>query len=175
MPTNASVDRALAAIAKDDSKKLGVIVNGKAITTGQYIPKAEAQTAPQISLSTATPSQTYLLISLDLDAPFQSFRALGPILHWIQPGFVLDTTTSTLVSKEPFIANYIGPAPPPGSGPHRYSFYLFQQPEGFDGKKFAPADGKEMGNWGRMRFDLDAWIAKAGLGDPIAANYFTSN
>ncbi|KAF2169449.1 hypothetical protein M409DRAFT_52688 [Zasmidium cellare ATCC 36951] len=175
MPTNASVDRALAAIAKDESKKLGVIVNGKSITTGQYIPRAEAQTAPQISLPTASPSQKYLLIALDLDAPFQSWRGLGPILHCIQPGLTLSPNNNELTTTDPFIANYIGPAPPPGSGPHRYSFYLFKQPENFDGKKYAPPDGKNLGNMSRMRFDLDAWMSKAGLEDAIAANYFTSS
>ncbi len=40
MPTNASVKRILSAQEKDSSKTLGVTVNGKAITTKQYIPKA---------------------------------------------------------------------------------------------------------------------------------------
>lgn len=40
MPTNVSVDRALAAIAKDESKKLDVSVNGQNITTGQHFKRA---------------------------------------------------------------------------------------------------------------------------------------
>lgn len=40
MPTNAIVKRILDVAEKDESKVLGVIVNGKAITTKQYIPRA---------------------------------------------------------------------------------------------------------------------------------------
>jgi len=40
MPTNAVVKRILSAIETDDSKVLGVTVNGKKITTKQYIPRA---------------------------------------------------------------------------------------------------------------------------------------
>lgn len=40
MPTNSSVKRALSAIEKDPSKLLGVKINGKEITTKEYIPRA---------------------------------------------------------------------------------------------------------------------------------------
>ncbi|TVY94307.1 Carboxypeptidase Y inhibitor [Lachnellula willkommii] len=180
MPTNAVVKRILDVAEKDESKVLGVIVNGKAITTKQYIPRAEAQSAPEISYAVPNPSATYLVVALDLDAPFPSFGVLGPILHWIQPGFkaaveVKAGAEHTLTSSEPFVANYIGPAPPPGSAPHRYTFFLFEQPEGFDGTKYAPADGKPLGNLKRMRYDLDSWQKEVKLGEPLAVNYFLSN
>jgi hypothetical protein len=66
-------------------------------------------------------------------------------------------------------------APPPGSSPHRYSFFLFEQPGGFNGKKYAPAGGKPLINWHRMRYDLDSWQKEAKLGEPLAVNYFLSN
>ncbi|TGO24793.1 hypothetical protein BPAE_0094g00010 [Botrytis paeoniae] len=111
---------------------------------------------------------------LDLDAPFPSLSLLGPILHWIQPSYTANPT-GLLTTTDPFIANYIAPAPPPGSAPHRYSFYLFEQPEDFDGGKYAPAAGKPLSNWYRMRFDLDGWQKMVGLGEPVAVNYFLSN
>ncbi|KAF4637769.1 hypothetical protein G7Y89_g313 [Cudoniella acicularis] len=174
MPTNAVVKRILSAMETDDSKVLGVTVNGKAITTKQYIPRAEAQSAPEISYAVPNSSATYMVVALDLDAPFPSFGVLGPILHWIQPGFKAGPN-NTLTSNEPFVANYIGPAPPPGSSPHRYSFFLFEQPEDFNGQKYAPAGGKPLSNWHRMRYDLDDWQKTAKLGEPLAANYFLSN
>lgn len=119
------------------------------------------------------PSATYLVVALDLDAPFPSFDVLGPILHWIQPG--LKVKDNELEATEPFVANYIGPAPPPGSSPHRYSFYLYKQPEGFDGKAHAPADGAKLGNLSRMRYSLDEWEKRVNLGEILAANYFNSN
>lgn len=45
---------------------------------------------------------------LDLDAPFPSFGALGPIEHWVQPGFKAGPN-NVLTTTEPFVANYIPP------------------------------------------------------------------
>jgi phosphatidylethanolamine-binding protein (PEBP) family uncharacterized protein len=124
---------------------------------------------------------TYIVISLDIDAPFRSFNVLGPILHWIQPGLTPETASGDNSTKvlsaagTPFVANYIGPAPPPGSSPHRYIFLLYAQPPAFDGAKYAPADGKKLGNWSRMRYDLGAFEKEANLGPVLACNYFCSN
>lgn len=119
------------------------------------------------------------MINLDLDAPFPSFDKLGPILHWVQSGLKVVASTENAAPFEvsaPFIANYIAPAPPPRSSPHRYVFFLYEQPEGFEGvEKFAPKDGKTLGNGARMWASLDEWEKKLGLGEVIAVNYFKSN
>lgn len=138
----------------------------------------EAQSPPELSFTVPTPSSTYMVIGLDIDAPFPAFGPLGPILHWIQPGLKVTPSAdgpSTLTSSEPFVANYIGPAPPPFGGPHRYIFFLYEQPPSFDGKKYAPPDGKKLGNGSRMRYDLDAFEKEAKLGSVLAVNYFKSN
>ncbi|KAI1382660.1 putative protease inhibitor [Hypoxylon trugodes] len=181
MPTNNSVKKALSLIEGDDkSKVLGLTVGKHTnVQPGQYIPKADAQSAPEITFTSLPSDKTYLVVGLDLDAPFPSFGVLGPILHWIQPGFQAtpagEGETVSLKSSAPFVANYIGPAPPPGSSPHRYTFFLYEQPEGFDGKKYAPPDGKNLGNAKRIRYDLDAWEKEAKLGPVLAVNYFNSN
>lgn len=118
------------------------------------------------------------MIGLDLDAPFPSFDKLGPILHWLQSGLKAGTSPgdAPLESSEPFIANYIGPAPPPVSSPHRYIFFLYEQPEAFDGvNEFAPKDGKTLGVGSRMWASLNEWEKKLGLGEVVAVNYFKSN
>lgn len=142
----------------------------------------DAQDPPKIFFPGLSPSKTYLCVNLDIDAPFPSWSFLGPILHWIQPGYKpkitatdSDSEPSTLDTTAPFIADYIGPAPPPGSAPHRYLFFLYEEPEGFDPSLHAPAGGKKMGNWPRMRYDFDAWAEEVKLGPVLAFNYFTSN
>lgn len=114
-----------------------------------------------------------MIVALDIDAPFPAFSVLGPILHWIQPGLRL--TGTTLTSNEPFVANFIGPAPPPFGGPHRYVFFLYEQPATFVASKYAPPGGKTLGNGGRMRYDLDTFEKVEKLGPAIACNYFKSN
>jgi phosphatidylethanolamine-binding protein (PEBP) family uncharacterized protein len=195
MPSNQSVKQSLALIENDSSKVLGLVVGEHKPEPGAFIPRAgkstsqhswrprkwksdtelDAQSPPELALQVPDPSKTYMVVALDIDAPFVSFDVLGPILHWIQPGLKSTTTSSSLAATEPFVANYIGPAPPPGSGPHRYVFFLYEQPVGFDGKKYAPADGKNLSNWNRMRYSLDAWEKEAKLGPVVAVNYFKSN
>ena len=86
-----------------------------------------------------------------------------------------DPEVSTLKSDAPFVSDYIGPAPPPGSSPHRYVYVLYEQPAGFDGAKYAPPNGQKMGNASRMWYDFDKWAGTIGLGDFVAANYYNSN
>jgi phosphatidylethanolamine-binding protein (PEBP) family uncharacterized protein len=126
-----------------------------------------------LSLNGAT--GTYLVICLDLDAPFPSLAILSPILHWMQPGLKPDHSTGALTYTDPFIADYAGPGPPPISSPHRYIFLLYEQPADFDEKKYAPASGQKMGAGKRIRYDLGAFEKDAKLGPVIAANYFNSN
>ncbi|KAI9666868.1 MAG: hypothetical protein M1831_001373 [Alyxoria varia] len=176
MPINASVKQALELIAKDKSKVLGLSYGSKSIETEQYIPRSEAQSPPEISFLVPKPSKTYMCICLDLDAPSPSFSVLGPILHWIQPGFrVSQSADNRLTSSDPFIVDYIGPAPPPMSATHRYVFFLYEEAGDFDGKKHVPVDGKSYPKTSRMRYDLDAWIQTADLGELVAMNYFKSN
>lgn len=198
MPSNESVKAGLALIENDKSKVLGVTTGKHVVEPGLYIPRAgkecsvhpshtyqlmlmyftsDAQEAPELTFDVPNPEGTYLVVSLDIDAPFPSFAVLGPILHWIQSGLkpAQKNGKLSLTATDPFVADYIGPGPPPGSAPHRYCFFLYEQPAGFDAKAHAPPDGAKMGVWGRMRYSLDDWERQVNLGPILAANYFTSN
>jgi len=194
MPSNRSVKQGLALIESDPSKVLGLVVGKHEPKPGAFIPKAgnlprnitrkqavkadknsDAQSPPELTFQVPDASNTYMVVALDIDAPFASFDVLGPILHWIQPGLRSTAGSLALKATEPFVANYIGPAPPPGSGPHRYVFFLYEQPVGFEGKKYAPSNGENLSNWNRMRYSLDAWETEVRLGPVMAVNYFKSN
>ncbi|KAI1410304.1 putative protease inhibitor [Hypoxylon sp. FL1857] len=179
MPSNNSVKTAMSLIENDKSKVLGLSIGKHTnIQPGDHIPKAEAQAEPELSFASASPEKTYLVVGLDLDAPFPSFSVLGPVLHWIQSGLKAEPAEGggfTLKAAEPFIANWVGPGPPPPSSPHRYTFFLYEQPEGFDVKKYAPPNGKTVGVGPRIRYNLDAWAKEIKLGPPVAVTYFNSN
>jgi hypothetical protein len=64
----------------------------------------------------------YTLIMHDPDAP------VGNVIHW-----VVVNMTSTSAGEE--IKKYRGPAPPPGSGIHRYIFLLYEQQEEETGRE----------------------------------------
>lgn len=138
---------------------------------------------PELTCASLSPDKSYIVICVDLDAPFPSFPVLGPILHWIQPGLKAapidggrgDRFRLEAAADEPFIANWAPPGPPSVSGPHRYVFLLHEQPDGFDGGKgLAPPGGKEMGLGARVRFDVDKWVRESNLGPAVAVNYFSS-
>jgi phosphatidylethanolamine-binding protein (PEBP) family uncharacterized protein len=193
MPANTSVKRHLALIESDPSKILGLKVGKHSVTPGLYIPKAgtyvptwrcradkipEAQAIPELSINAPSFSGAYMVVHLDIDAPFPSLPVLGPILHWIQPGLKPspgENGSSTLQTTDPFVTDYIGPAPPPGSGPHRYVFFLYEQPADFDGLKYAPPGGRKLSNLSRMWYSLDDWEKEAKLSPPVAVNFYTSN
>ena len=65
----------------------------------------EAQDAPTLAFKGIG---HYIVVGLDLDAPFQSITVLGPILHWIQSGLKADGADSVLSSAgTPFVAKYV--------------------------------------------------------------------
>lgn len=141
---------------------------------------SEAKSAPKLSFTvpSATLVEKYFVVALDLTAPFVNFNILGPILHWIQPDLTISPGDEALASASPPIATYIGPAPPPGSAAHKYAFFLYEQPTEMNLAKvsIAPVAHKgEIGSSKRMRFDLDAYEAKAGLkGKFVASGWFMS-
>lgn len=61
------------------------------------------------------------------------------------------------------------------SGPHRYVFLLYEQPNSFDTEKYAPANGALLPLTSRLRYNLKAFERAAKLGPFVAANYFVSN
>lgn len=133
----------------------------------------EAVEAPRLSFSGGNPSESYIAVSLDHDAPFPSFNFLSPILHSIQADLKVSKSSKTLISSSPYVVNWIGPEPPSASGPHRYVFLLYRQPSGFSSKDI-PTTGVPVGLWARIRWNQSAWEKKFNVGQPIAVGSFLS-
>lgn len=106
---------------------------------------------------------------------------MSPILHWMQPNIIAEQTSGEASGlklahdESEVIANWAPPRPPPGAAPHRYVFFLYEQPEGFQAVKWKSADGKPLGLWKRIRFDLDGFEKEVGLGKAAAVGLFCSN
>ncbi|PYI03952.1 PEBP-like protein [Aspergillus sclerotiicarbonarius CBS 121057] len=178
MPSRQNVDKAMALLEKDDTKILGLTFGARYVHPGQYLSKADAAYPPRLSFQRLKACGTYMVVCLDLDAPFTSFNLLSPVLHWIQPGLLPVPTESGnyfLRVAAPFVADYMGPNPPPRAAPHRYIFILFEQPPGFEVQHHAPPNGNTLGKWSRLRYNFDGWAKSIGLGPVVGANYFVSN
>ena len=61
----------------------------------------------------------------------------------------------------------MGPAPPKGTGPHRYVFVLLHG----DPSKLTPPPERKNWGTGKARHGVKQWAAKEGL-DVVGANFF---
>ncbi|KAJ3497359.1 hypothetical protein NLG97_g1966 [Lecanicillium saksenae] len=155
-------------------------------SVGTKVARLAAKETPALSISSSLvqprDGDKYLVICLDLDAPFPSFSFLGPIVHWIQTDLIAAANGSEdgftkLESDARCIMPYIGPGPPPPSAPHRYVFMLWEQPPVVSADSVCKTLSfpSEPGLTARIRWDQSSVEKKLGLGQPLAVNYFVAN
>ncbi|VDK57618.1 unnamed protein product [Cylicostephanus goldi] len=92
----------------------------------------------------------------DPDAPSRKRPSLRDYLHWV----VIDVPGSH-VKQGKELVSYMGPAPPSGTGLHRYYFLVYKQTKSVSLEKSA-----------RANFDTHKFVKENGLGNPVAGNYF---
>ena len=94
-----------------------VLYNNSEIKKGVFLSTLETRIKPKIQY-TAKPNTLYTLIMHDPDA------VVGNYFHWL-----LVNIPGNDIKNGNTLFEYKGPAPPKGSGKHRYIFLLFEQPE----------------------------------------------
>ncbi|KZV74438.1 PEBP-like protein [Peniophora sp. CONT] len=114
---------------------------------------------------------SFVLLMLDPDAPTPSNNSVANVVHLLAHGLHPSSDLNVyapLKNTTPALADYYPPTPPSGSAPHRYTILLYAEPEGFAEKAegLVPAD--------RISFNLTDFVAKTGLGAPLAGNFFYS-
>jgi phosphatidylethanolamine-binding protein (PEBP) family uncharacterized protein len=192
--TTSSITETVATLnASPESPLLRIRYPSTTITrAGTRVAKADAAPSPTLliaasALPPAPVGQKYLAVAIDLDAPFTSFPVLGPVLHGMQADLVPGVTDEDSFvaleeqaegAKQWSVARYGGPGPPPMSGPHRYFFLVYAQPEAVGNSEAIRnllGFPNELGMTSRMRWNLDAFQTKLGLGKVLAGNYFLSS
>lgn len=94
---------------------LEVFYKNVKVNNNQYLKPSDANLKPSIHYP-AESNKLYTLIMHDPDAP------VGNVVHWT----VINIKGSDINTGNEII-KYKGPAPPPGSGIHRYIFLVFEQ------------------------------------------------
>lgn len=105
---------------------------------------------------------------VDMDVPRNGTRV--QLLHWLVSNVTLSSSSNdntTLSIPSPGEASYRQPSPPVGDTPHAYTILLFAQPANFS----VPSQFADVLQ-SRVFFDTSAFVAAAGLLEPVAANYF---
>jgi hypothetical protein len=112
-------------------------------------------------------SGPYLLLMVDPDWNVTSPPSV--IVHTVVTNL---TTNVNSTSEAKVIASYIAPAP--SSGTHNYTLFLFDQPSNFSIPSAYESymETTAQTPYNRLNLPLENFIKQAGLGKPVAANYF---
>jgi len=150
------------------SGTLSVVFSGNStpINDGQPLDKAFVQTQPTITVAGVNNNTVkFTLLMIDGDYVGSSSPE-GLNLHFLENNVVISSTGAVSNTTAATIP-YAGPAPASGSGPHRYTILLYQQPSNFT----APSNPAP--NSGVHRINLTTYLSAAGLTNPTAGIYFT--
>ncbi|KAL7272280.1 hypothetical protein RUND412_004913 [Rhizina undulata] len=145
--------------------------SSETIFPGLRIGRNDSQVAPVISITDIPPSSEnrYVGVIVAPDAPTNR----RSIRHYLASDLTIEEPSgyvsgarllSNATFGSPAANDYLGPNPPVGSGPHRYIFFLYNQPEVFDYSFLNLTD--------RTSFNISSFAETTGLGAPLAGTYF---
>ncbi|CAN8016015.1 unnamed protein product, partial [Ixodes persulcatus] len=137
--------------------------NGSAVCMGNTISPQIASNKPTVSFEAQDASPPYTLVMVDPDAPSASEPIYRSVLHWV----VVNAPSSNGFDEGEEAVVYNGPAPPEGSGPHRYVFLVVAQ----NGQNISKAN---VSYSDRRSFNFEMFLQNNSLPQPLAANFFFS-
>ncbi|EHY54130.1 hypothetical protein ABEF92_008286 [Exophiala dermatitidis] len=124
----------------------------------------------------STATLTFMLFMVDQDVATDNSNGRQQLLHFFQPNLsggsevlFADQDADNFTSVP--AASYIPPSPPAGDGPHRYTLLLYSQPQDFQVPN-SFQDFFATKNSVRVGWDMAGFAEAAGLGEPVAANWF---
>ncbi|GAA5919217.1 hypothetical protein JCM1841_002508 [Sporobolomyces salmonicolor] len=131
-----------------------------AVSPGELVGVHKTQEEPRVSFETHQGDpELYTLALLDPDAPSKSDPKWAPFRHWLVTG----VKPGEPAKFGEALTSYMGPAPPAGTGPHRYAYLLYRQ-----SAHVAP---KLHGDPERRSFDIASFVKESKL-ELVGANFF---
>ncbi|XP_063987031.1 protein D3-like [Diachasmimorpha longicaudata] len=141
-------------------KKIEIKYGSKEVNFGNEFAPTETKNIPEIHYEHEG-GVLYTLVMTDPDIPVRGYNREWQ--HWVVGNIPEDK-----VAKGEVLTEYVGPAPPKGSGKHRYVFLLYKQNQGsitFDERRIGDRDKR------RNRFSVKKLAEKYNLEGPLAGNY----
>jgi hypothetical protein len=139
------------------------------ITPGQLIPEDQVAAAPNLTItpanSTITFNGNYTVAMIDPGA-VGSDQSSGQNRHWLVNGAKIADGKVTFEGATT-ITEYAGPAPPAGSGPHRYTIVVYTQ-----GESFTPPQNLSGPVQGVQEFSFPDYVKTTNLGPLVAGIYY---
>ena len=147
------------------------------ISAGQNLSMPQVATAPEVTIIPANsrvPTKGNFTLMMVDAFPFGKNESNRQILHWLANFATLQkdsppcTSLNVSTGGGVVVTNYVSPAPPVGTGLHRYTILLFPQPP-----SFSPPANLSRPNVGiDLYFHLKDYISSSHLGQPIAGMFF---
>ncbi|GAB6026442.1 hypothetical protein CHUAL_012641 [Chamberlinius hualienensis] len=96
------------------------------VECNENLPLSTYADQPIVTYNKALQDQKYILMMVDPDAPSSKG---GYFLHWLVTNINGEDFSKGNLQNSKTSVSYAPPAPPKGSGTHRYQFFVFQQQE----------------------------------------------
>lgn len=145
------------------------VAMGNQLTVKNTRSRPTVHFAPQDASLKATDRLT--LVVTDPDAPSRNDKKWSEFCHYVESDIKVSETEGGILENGKVLKSYVGPAPPLGSGPHRYVFLLFKQPAFSDSSKYTPIKDRPNWGFGTPATGVEKWAIENQL-LPIAVNFF---
>lgn len=130
-------------------------------SNGSLVRKSQASETPKVTFSPLSPAessnQSLTFVLIDPDAPTPDDPKFAYWRHWVVANI---SSSAADVSAGKTLTEYLAPGPKDESGPHRYLFLLFKEPEDLKLEK-SDVGGEEFVE--RRSFTADEFVRKHGL------------
>ncbi|KAI9562911.1 hypothetical protein GHT06_010367 [Daphnia sinensis] len=138
--------------------------SGAVVKEGNELTPTEVQNEPARVKWPAEKDAHYTLMLIDPDAPTRTKPTAREWQHWLVVNIPGDD-----FKRGDVLSQYVGSAPPKGSGLHRYVFLVYKQPGTLicDESKLTNRSGKRRAHFCNRKFS-----EKYNLGNPVAGNWF---
>ncbi|CAD6993262.1 protein D2 [Ceratitis capitata] len=131
---------------------------------GVELKPRQVKNQPKVEWKPDSADSYYTLIMTDPDAPSRAKPEWREWHHWL-----VVNIPGNAVDKGEVLSAYVGSGAPKDTGLHRYVFLLYKQPKKLE---FTEAHLTNTSPKGREKFSTKNFVAKYGLGVPVAGNFF---
>ncbi|KAK9717430.1 Phosphatidylethanolamine-binding protein [Popillia japonica] len=140
---------------------------GAKVAFGNVLTPTEVKDIPGVKWAVDA-NAFYTLCMVDPDAPSRKDAKWREWHHWLIGNIPVEENVPDVCRGET-LSEYIGSAPPKGTGLHRYVFLVYKQKERikFSEPRLTNTSAEKRGN-----FSITKFAAKYKLGEPIAGNFY---
>ncbi|KAF7352605.1 PEBP-like protein [Mycena venus] len=121
-----------------------------------------------VSDTTIASNAEFVVALFDPDAPTPQNTTFAQFRHLLGAGYRWNADTGVLTNTTAALTEFVPPAPPPKSDPHRYLVLIYEQSEDFACKVPSILNASTP----RTNFNMTAFSDALGLGAPFAGTFF---